>query len=291
MRIVLSVLAVFAAGIVTQAHAEIDWAKVDQTIGRPSLAQPDGVHRFGLPRSDLRVAADGVAIRPAFALGSWLAFEPMGDDAKVMGDLVLTQIELNPVMTRLAQGGIQITAIHNHLLRAEPMTLYMHIDGHGNALKLAETLRAALNLTGTPPPAVGTVISGSALDGAALDRVLGRVGKANGDVYQFTIPRAEAIMDEDMVVPASMGTGTAINFQPAGDGRAAVTGDFVLIAAEVNPVLATLRQNGIEVTALHNHMLNDRPRLFFMHFWAVDDPAILARGLRAALDKTNVARP
>jgi hypothetical protein len=199
MRIVLSVLAVFAAGIVTQAHAEIDWAKVDQTIGRPSLAQPDGVHRFGLPRSDLRVAADGVAIRPAFALGSWLAFEPMGDDAKVMGDLVLTQIELNPVMTRLAQGGIQITAIHNHLLRAEPMTLYMHIDGHGNALKLAETLRAALNLTGTPPPAVGTVISGSALDGAALDRVLGRVGKANGDVYQFTIPRAEAIMDEDMV--------------------------------------------------------------------------------------------
>lgn len=291
MRAVLPILAVFAATFATQARAEVDWAKIDQTIGRPSLAQPDGVHRFGLPRTDLRVTVDGIAIKPVFALGSWLAFEPMGDDAMVMGDLVLTQTELNPVMARLAQGGIHITAIHNHLLRAEPMTLYMHIGGHGNPLKLAETLRAALNLTGTPPPATGAAASGSALDGAALDRVLGRAGKASGGVYQFTIPRAEAIMDEGMAVPASMGMGTAINFQPTGDGRAAVTGDFVLVAAEVNPVLATLRQNGIEVTALHNHMLNDQPRLFFMHFWAVSDPAVLARGLRAALDKTNVARP
>ena len=277
-------------GFAASAHAEIDWAKVDQTIGRPSLAQSDGVHRFGLPRSDLRVTVDGIAIRPAFALGAWLAFEPMGDDAMVMGDLVLTQAELNPVMTRLAQGGIQITAIHNHLLRAEPMTLYMHIEGRGNALKLAEALHAALTLTGTPP-AAGSAAATGVLDGAALDRAMGRAGKASGDVYQFSIPRAETIMDGDMAVPASMGTGTAINFQPAGDGRAAVTGDFVLTEAEVNPVLATLRQNGIEVTALHNHMLNDRPRLFFMHFWAVDDPAALARGLRAALDKTNVARP
>lgn len=277
-------------GFAASAHAEIDWAKVDQTIGRPSLAQSDGVHRFGLPRSDLRVTVDGIAIKPAFALGAWLAFEPMGDDAMVMGDLVLTQAELNPVMTRLAQGGIQITAIHNHLLRAEPMTFYMHIEGRGNALKLAEALHAALTLTGTPP-AAGSAAATGVLDGAALDRAMGRAGKASGDVYQFSIPRAETIMDGDMAVPASMGTGTAINFQPAGDGRAAVTGDFVLTEAEVNPVLATLRQNGIEVTALHNHMLNDRPRLFFMHFWAVDDPAALARGLRAALDKTNVARP
>lgn len=291
MRAVLPMLVAFIVAFATQARAEVDWAKVDQTIGRPSLAQPDGVHRFGLPRADLRVTVDGVAIKPAFALGSWLAFEPMSDDVVVMGDLVLTQTELNPVMTRLTQGGIQITAIHNHLLRAEPMTLYMHIGGHGNALKLAETLRAALDLTGTPPPAAGSVALTTVLDGAALDRALGRAGKANGDVYQFTIPRAEPIADAGMAVPASMGTGTAINFQPAGDGRAAATGDFVLTAAEVNPVLTTLRQNGIEVTALHNHMLNDQPRLFFMHFWAVDDPAVLARGLRIALDKTNVARP
>jgi hypothetical protein len=290
MRIALSMLTALTIGLATQAHAEVDWAKVDQTIGRPSLAQPDGVHRFGLPRSDLHVMVDGIAIKPAFALGSWFAFEPMGDNAMVMGDMVLTQTELNPVMTQLVQGGIQITAIHNHLLRAEPMTLYMHIEGHGNALRLAETLRAALNLTGTPP-AAGSATAAGALDGAALDRAMGRAGKANGDVYQFSVPRAETIMDGDMAVPASMGTGTAINFQPAGDGRAAVTGDFVLIEAEVNPVLATLRQNGIEVTALHNHMLNDRPRLFFMHFWAVDDPAVLVRGLRAALDKTNVVRP
>jgi hypothetical protein len=279
-----------ALGFAAPAHAEIDWKKVDDVMGRPSLAQPDGVHRFGLSRSDLHVTVDGVAIRPAFALGSWLAFEPMGDDAMVMGDLVLTQTELNPVMTRLAQGGIQITAVHNHLLRAEPMTFYMHIEGRGNPLKLAETLRAALKLTGTPP-AAGSASTTGALDGAVLDRAMGRAGKANGDVYQFSAPRAETIMDGDMAVPASMGTGTGINFQPAGDGRAAVTGDFVLTEAEVNPVLATLRQNGIEVTALHNHMLNDRPHLFFMHFWAVGDPSTLARGLRAALDKTNVARP
>lgn len=290
MRAVLSMLAAFAAGIAIPAHAEVDWAKVDQTIGRPSLAQPDGVHRFGLPRSDLHVTVDGIAIKPAFALGAWLAFEPMGDDAIVMGDLVLTQTELNPVTTRLAQGGIRITAIHNHLLRAEPMTLYMHIEGRGNPIKLAETLRAALKLTGTPPAAANTAVT-SAFDGAALDRTMGRTGKANGDVYQFSAPRAETIMDGSMAVPASMGTGTAINFQPAGDGHAAVTGDFVLIEAEVNPVLATLRQNGIEVTALHNHMLNDQPRLFFMHFWGVGDPNTLAQGLRAALDKTNVARP
>jgi hypothetical protein len=189
MRIALSMLTALTIGLATQAHAEVDWAKVDQTIGRPSLAQPDGVHRFGLPRSDLHVMVDGIAIKPAFALGSWFAFEPMGDNAMVMGDMVLTQTELNPVMTQLVQGGIQITAIHNHLLRAEPMTLYMHIEGHGNALRLAETLRAALNLTGTPP-AAGSATAAGALDGAALDRAMGRAGKANGDVYQFSVPRA-----------------------------------------------------------------------------------------------------
>ena len=125
---------------------------------------------------------------------------------------------------------------------------------------------------------------------AAIDKALGHPGKANGEVYQFTIPRAETLMDGGMAIPVSMGTGIAINFQPTGNSKAAITGDFVLIAKEVNPVIKALRENGIEVTAVHNHMLDDQPRLFFMHFWANDDAQKLAKGLRAALDKVNVAK-
>jgi hypothetical protein len=227
------------------------------------------------------------------ALGSWLAFHPTGgDDAMVMGDLVLTESELNPVMKVLAEGGIDVTAIHNHLLRAQPATMYMHVEGHGDPTKLAQTFRTALEQSGTPltSPSGGSGEQEVGLDTAALERILGHQGKASGGVYQFSIPRAEPIADGGMGVPPSMGTGIAINFQSAGQGKTATTGDFVLTAAEVNPVLRTLREHGIEVTALHNHMLEEEPRLFFMHFWGVDDPGKLAEGLKAALDKVNVAK-
>ena len=245
-----------------------------------------------MPRSDLKVTLDGVAIKPALALGSRLAFQAMGDTAMVMGDLVLTQDEVNPVMKRLAEGGIEIAALHNHLLRAEPATMYMHVEGRGDPVKMAEALHAALAVSKTP---LGQSSGGGAaqpvdLDTAALDKALGHAGKANGGVYQFTIPRAESLTDSGMAIPPSMGTGIAINFQPTGDGKAAITGDFVLIASEVNPVLQALGENGIEVTAIHNHILNDEPRLFFMHFWANDDADKLARGLKAALDKVNLAK-
>ena len=272
--------------------ADIDWKKVEDALGKAGIAQPDGVYRVGLPRSDLKVTLDGVQIRPALALGSWLAFEPAGDGAMVMGDLVLTQDEVNPVMKSLAEGGIEITALHNHLLRSSPATMYMHVEGHGDPVKLATTLHTALALSGTPfatPTASGSPPTID-LDTAKLDEVIGQKGKANGGVYQFTVPRAEAISDDGMAVPRSMGTGIAINFQPTGGGKAAITGDFVLIASEVNPVLLALREHGIEVTALHNHMLNDEPRLFFMHFWANADAQALARGLRAALDQMNVKK-
>jgi hypothetical protein len=294
MRIIpLIAGAALAAGFAAPAHAGVDWTKVDLAIGRPGAAQPDGVHRYGLPRTDLHVTLDGVALKPTLALGGWLAFEPMGDEAMVMGDLVLTQDEVGPVMKSLAEGGLAVTALHNHLLRAEPMTLYLHVDGHGDPVKLAETLHSALALSKTPlaPPADGgSVPQPVDLDTAALDGILGSKGKANAGVYQFTIPRAEAIIDDGMTVPVSMGTGIAINFQPTGSGKAAITGDFVLIGSEVNPVLRTLRENGIEVTAVHNHMLDDQPRLFFMHFWADADAGKLARGLRAALDEMNLAK-
>jgi hypothetical protein len=207
----------------------------------------------------------------------------------LMGDLVLTDTEINPVMQQLIDGGVEITAIHNHLLRASVPVFYMHVGAHGDPLQLAGTLHAALALSKTPwssPSAPqATPLE---LDTATIEKTLALKGAANGGVCQFSVPRAETISSGDMVVPPSMGTAIAINFQPTGGGRAAVTGDFVLIGSEVKTVLRTLRQHGIEVTALHSHMLDDSPHLFFMHFWANDDAVALAQGLRAALDLTHV---
>ncbi len=214
----------------------------------------------------------------------------------VMGDLVLTQDEVNPVMQKLEERGIEITALHNHLLRAEPMTLYMHVFGQGDPVKLAAALHAGLALSKTPIAAAaagGTQPQAAQpieFDTAAVDKIMGYKGKDNGGVYQFSIPRAEPIKDQGMEVPEAMGSAIAINFQPTGGGKAAITGDFVLIASEVNPVLKAMRDNGIEITALHSHMLDEQPRVFFMHFWANDDAQKLAKGLRAALDKADVKK-
>jgi biotin operon repressor len=252
---------------------------------------PGGVYRVGMPRTDLNVTLDGVTLKPTFALGSWVAFEPMGREAMVMGDLVLTEDEIEPVMKKLQDGGLEITALHNHLLRAYPATFYMHVLGHGDPVTLAHALHDAIALSKTPlgntPAAAPAPID---LDTAMIGRVLAAHGQIAGGVYQVTVPRADAIKAHGMTVPPPMGGGEAINFQPTGGGKAAITGDFVLTAAEVTPVMRTLRDNGIDVTALHNHMLDDQPRMFFMHFWANDDAAKLAQGLRAALDKVKVAK-
>ena len=277
------------ATIATAANAQgVDWQKVDTAIGRGAAVTGD-VHRYGFPRTDLQVTVDGVAIRPAFALGGWAAFKPMGNMAMVMGDLVLLGSEINPVISKLKEGGLDVTAIHNHLLRAEPMTYYMHIGGHGDPEKVATALKAALSVSKTPmtAPAAGTPPAID-LNTSQIDEILGAKGNNNGGVYAVGIPRRDAITESSMqVAPAGpMGVATAINFQPTGGGKAAITGDFVLVASEVNPVIAELRKNGIEVTAIHSHMLDEQPRLIFMHFWANDDAMKLARGLRAALDKT-----
>lgn len=267
------------------------WNAVDQALGRPGTTQPDGVRRYGFPRSDLHVELDGVAIKPALALGGWLAFEPMGSNAMVMGDLVLTQDEVNPVMSELLKGGLHVTAVHNHLLRSSPMTIYMHVEGRGDPARLAATIRAALAFSHTPPAtAPGATSAALDLDTAAIDRIMGRQGKANGGVYQFTFPRAEKIVDDGMPVGSSMGTSTGINFQPLGGERAATTGDFVLLGREVDPVMQALISSGIEVTALHSHMIGEEPTIYFMHFWGVGPSAQLATGLRAAVDRTNVQR-
>jgi Domain of Unknown Function (DUF1259) len=272
------------------AAGPIDWGKVDEAIGKPGTDQPGGVHKYGLPRSDLKITVDGLAIKPTLALGSWIGFMPMSEGAMVMGDLVLTETEIEPVMKRLIDDGIEITAIHNHLLRASPAVFYMHVGGQGDPVKLAQTLHAGLALSRTPfvaPAPVGTPPTID-LDTTAIDAALQVKGTINGGVYQFNIPRAESISEGGMAIPPSLGTAIAINFQPTGGGKAAITGDFVLLGKEVNPVLKVMRSNGIEVTALHSHMIDDSPHLFFMHFWANGDVTKLTHGLRAALDLANV---
>ena len=289
------VLAALFAGMPGVAFAADDgWqAQVSKALGKSGAQMPGGIYRVVLPRTDLKVALDGVALKPGFALGGWLAFEKMGEQGMVMGDLVLTMHEVGPVMTKLATGGIEVTALHNHLLRNQPFTMYMHVLGHGDPIKLAAVMHTALAESKTPisgAPAVAAAPPPIDLDTAAIDRTLGAKGKNNGGVYQFSIARAEPIKDNGMDVPPPMGSANAINFQPTGGGKAAITGDFVLIASEVNPVLKALRDHGIEVTAIHNHMLDDQPHLFFMHFWANDDAMRLAEGLKAALAQIKIAK-
>jgi hypothetical protein len=267
----------------------IDWQKVDEAIGRKPAVVAGDVHRYGFPRSDLSVTLDGVTIKPALALGGWVAFKAMGGEAMVMGDLVLLETEIKPVMTKMIENGLDITAVHNHLLRASPATFYMHVGGHGDPVKLATAIRAALAESKTPltPPTAAAPPPAVDLDTAQLDQIIGVKGQANGGVYQFGVPRRDPVtMDGMAVAPAGpLGVATGIGFQPTGNGNAAITGDFVMVSSEVNPVIKALRAGGIEVTALHSHMLDEQPRLFFMHFWANDDAIKLAKTLRTALDE------
>ena len=297
--VAIAAIAITSAGW-TQQGAPADWSTVEQTLGRKGTARAGGVMRFAFPRTDLRVTAAGVAIRPAFALGSWAAFTDVGGGhVMVMGDLVLTEDEINPVLSALQAGGVEQTALHNHLLNESPRVMYLHIHGHGDRAAIARAIRSALAATRTPfdtgaAPASGAATQSFDLDTAQIASILRARGRVNGGVYQVSVPRADTIREAGLnepsrarVVPAAMGLATAINFQPTGSGRAAITGDFVMTSREVNRVIRALREHGIEITSLHNHLLTEEPRLFFMHFWANDDALKLARGLRAALDQTN----
>jgi hypothetical protein len=290
LRMLWTMISIFAALAASAANAqEIDWQKVDDALGRKPGVSGD-VHRYGFPRTDLAVTLDGVTIKPALALGGWIAFKPAHGGAMAMGDLVLLESEVNPVMLKLIEGGLEITAVHNHLLRASPPTFYMHVGGHGDPTKMAAVIRDALGASKTPLAAAAAASPPPAidLDTAQLDQIIGAKGQANGGVYQLGVPRRDPVTEGGMTIaPAGpMGVATAINFQPTGGGKAAIMGDFVLVGSEVNPVINALRANGIEVTAVHSHMLDEQPRLYFLHFWANDDAVKLAKGLRAALDKT-----
>jgi Domain of Unknown Function (DUF1259) len=268
---------------------EVDWKQVDTALGKTAAVSGE-IHRYGFPRTDLNVTLDGVTIKPTFALGGWVAFVPAHGNVMIMGDLVLLETEINPVMKKLLDSGLSITAVHNHLLRASPATFYMHVGGQGDPVKVATAIREALAESKTPfnpPPAATSPPPAIDLDTAKLDETIGVKGQANGGVYQFAVPRRDPVTEMGMALPPGpTGVATAINFQPTGGGKAAITGDFVVTGEEVNPMIRALRANGIDVTAIHSHMLDEQPRLFFVHFWANDDALKLAKGLREAIDKT-----
>jgi hypothetical protein len=272
----------------------VDWQSVDTAFGRKPVAVAGDVHRYSFPRSDLTVTVDGVQIKPSLALGGWIAIKPEPHGAMAMGDLVLLDSEINPVLSELATNGIDVTAIHNHLLRSNPATFYLHVGAHGDPVSIANRIRDALLASNTPldVPAATPESPVAGIDTAQLDQIIGAKGQNRGGVYQLAVPRQAAITEggRQMAPAGPLGLATGIAFQPTGNGKAAITGDFVLTADEVNPVIQTLRSKGIEVTAVHSHMLSEEPRLFFMHFWANDDALRLARGLRDALDKTASAK-
>ena len=280
-------------GTIAVAHAaDPDWKAVEQALGKSGQLQTGDVFRVAMPRTDLAVTVKGVAVKAGFALGSYAAFKQIGDRAMVMGDLVLLDQEVPAVMSGLLNAGLEVTAVHNHLNEMSPHVMYMHYAGEGDAVQLAKALRQALSASGTPlggtaPPAA----AGPTLDTKQIEQSLGRSGRdIGGGVFQIAVPRSESITEMGRPLLPAMGVATVLNFQPLADGKAAVTGDFVLVDREVNPVARVLRQQGIDVTALHNHGLMDTPRLFYMHFWATDDAVKLARGLKSALDQTNSQR-
>ncbi len=294
----LALAALLAAGSPLAVSAQqpapaADWATTEQALGRAGQLQPDGAMKFSFPRGDLSVTVGGVQVKPALALGSWVAFRATAPGrALAMGDLVLTEGEVGPVLAALEAGGVDATAIHNHLAGESPRIMYLHVMGEGDPAAIGATIHGALVRTGTPmSAATSTLATPLDLDTAAVARVLGRHGKVNGGVYQVGVPRAQPVREHGVEVPPSMGVATSLNFQPTGNGRAAITGDFVLTTDEVIPVTRALRENGIQVTALHSHMLGEEPRLYFMHFWAEDDALRLARGLRVALDRTGSRAP
>ena len=274
-----------------QAQATPDWTATDRALGRPGAAQPGGVHKFSFPRSDLTVMLGGTQLRPALALGSWIAFKRTSDgQSMAMGDLVLTEGEVAGVLSRLQKGGVEQTAMHNHLLNETPRVSYVHVMTKGDAGKIAQTLHDALAGTKTPmtPPHTGMPLRLD-LDTVAFAAALGVAGKGNSGVYQVSVPRPETIREGGEDIPPSMGVATAINIQPTTNGRAVTTGDFVLLPSEVNAVIRALNAHGIVVTALHSHLLMDQPHVLFMHFWGDDDAMKLAHGLKAALDATAMA--
>jgi hypothetical protein len=264
---------------------QVDSAGLDKIFGKKGTVQGQ-VYKITFPRSDLKVVVGNFTVAPGLALGTWIGIQSMGSESMMMGDLVLLDTEVPMVESKLISSGLRLTAIHNHLINEKPAIKYIHFSGSGDALKLAESIKSVIAITGTPLKAPAMQNNPTTPDWSSVEAVLGNSGKHSGMLLQYSFPRKEKLTDGGMEMPPAMGMATAINFQMEGS-QAAITGDFVLLPDEVNPVVKALAENGILVTAIHNHMLYDDPHLFMMHFWAVGNPGDLAKGLKAAVSKTN----
>jgi Domain of Unknown Function (DUF1259) len=281
LSVIISLLLIATSSLAQQN----DWSGVEKVFGKTGNVQ-DNIFKITFPRSDLKVKVGDFAVAPGLAFSSWIGFMKMGNMTTMMGDLVVLDTEVPPVISKLISVGLQITALHNHIVNESPAIKYIHYSGTGDAVSLATKIKSVIELTGTPLISPSAQTQSTNPDWSAVEAILGTSGKHNGNLLQYSFPRNEKLTESGMDMPAYMGMATGINFQMT-ENKAAITGDFVLLADEVNPVAKALTENGIQVTAIHNHMLYDNPRLFMLHFWAVDEPGKLAKGLKTALDKTN----
>ncbi len=286
MKRIFIVVAILLVSVPFAKAQTGDWQGVEKVFGKKGIVQGD-MFKITFPRTDLSVKIGDVAVDSGLALTSWIGFKGMGTQAMMMGDLVLLDKEVSPVIAKLVAEGLKVTALHNHLIGTTPVIMYLHFSGEGKPDKLARGMQSALSVTGTPLKALTPAASpATKIDWTKVETILGRTGQKKGNLLQVSFPRKEKIMENGMEVPPYMGMATGINIQMVG-GKAATTGDFVLTADEVNPVVKALVDHGIAVTAIHSHMLFESPRLFFLHFWGYGEPDKLAAGLKAALDKTN----
>ncbi len=292
----MSIAWFIAVGLITAAPAlssaqrtpsQLDEDGIVKALGRKGAVMGEG-YKVSFPRSDLHVVVGKVVIKPALALTAWAAFERPGGEAIAYGDLVLLESEVNPVISKLEERGIEILALHNHLIHERPRIMYIHFMGRGNESDLAKGLAAAIALTGTPAPSAKPGAPEKKPEAAAeIERIIGVTGTMGGGVLHLIVPRNDIhVTMMGASLPGAMGMNTPLNFQIEGR-NVAINGDFMLLANEVNPVVKALRAHGIEVASLHNHMLDEEPRLFFVHFWADGAAGELAKGLAAALKATG----
>jgi len=273
------------------AQTALNTADISAVLGRAGTAMPGDVYRVAFPRSDLHVRIGAITLAPGLALGGYAAFKAEGDTTLAVGDLVLLENEIQPVMERLEGAGFQITALHNHLRSETPHVMYLHFMGAGSAAGLATALLEALKLSKTPLGSMKAPNTAMPWFAGAIQDGLGRQGKASNGILSISVPRAEPVTMQGYAIPLAMGVAIVMNFEDAGSGRVATTGDFVLVALEVAPVEQSLRTHGFDVTALHHHMLGDEPRLYYMHFWSVQPPSLIAAGLKDALSHVNATAP
>ena len=275
-----------------QVPGPLDTKAIEQAIGKPGELKDD-VYKVSFPRKDLSVTLKGVRLKPGFALGTWMAFKQAGNEVVLDGDLVLTEEEIGPVLGKFTQKGIQVSALHNHLIGETPRLMFLHIEGIGDAANMARQLKEALNLTGTPmgPPtakplgaAMRTTGEEADFDAELIQSLLGQKGRIKEGVLQVSVPRPEPIKMSGAILPPGMGMATALNFQSGGGTKVAATGDFVMMREDVDRVSKALTEHGVLITALHNHLVHGSPDLYFMHFWVNDSADKVAKGLRAGLD-------